>query len=82
MIVSLFVSTWMGTVRLLNAPLVGLLIRCDATSESTLSEVDDVASKRQLGATVSVLAFEVAGDRIKCLWAVRNPDKLRPCTAG
>jgi hypothetical protein len=69
-------------VRLLNAPLVGLLIRCDATSESTLSEVDDVTSKRQLGATVSVLTFEVAGDRIKRIWAVRNPDKLRPCTAG
>ncbi|WP_327107222.1 hypothetical protein [Nonomuraea glycinis] len=79
---SLFVSTGMGTVRLLNAPLVGLLIRCDATSESTLSEVDDVTSKRQLGATVSVLTFEVAGDRIKRIWAVRNPDKLRPCTAG
>ncbi|MET8007180.1 hypothetical protein [Nonomuraea glycinis] len=44
--------------------------------------MDDVASKRQLGATVSVLTFEVAGDRIKRIWAVRNPDKLRPCTAG
>ncbi|GGP13507.1 hypothetical protein GCM10012278_65550 [Nonomuraea glycinis] len=67
---------------MLNAPLVGLLIRCDATSEGTLPGVDDVASERQLGATVSVLAFEVAGDRIKRIWAVRNPDKLRPCTAG
>ncbi|MFG1969594.1 RNA polymerase sigma factor SigJ [Nonomuraea fuscirosea] len=34
------------------------------------------------GVTVSVYAFEVAGDRIKRIWAVRNPDKLRPWTAG
>ncbi|MEV4075211.1 RNA polymerase sigma factor SigJ [Nonomuraea fuscirosea] len=34
------------------------------------------------GVTVSVYAFEVAGDRIKHIWAVRNPDKLRPWTAG
>ncbi|MEV5750863.1 sigma factor-like helix-turn-helix DNA-binding protein [Actinoallomurus sp. NPDC052308] len=37
----------------------------------------------QLGdVTVGVYAFEVAGDRIKHIWAVRNPDKLRPWTAG
>ncbi|MEV1175510.1 RNA polymerase sigma factor SigJ [Nonomuraea sp. NPDC049784] len=34
------------------------------------------------GVTVSVYAFEVAGDRIKHIWAVRNPDKLRPWTTG
>ncbi|WP_329083489.1 MULTISPECIES: RNA polymerase sigma factor SigJ [unclassified Streptosporangium] len=34
------------------------------------------------GVTVSVYAFEVAGDRIKHIWAVRNPDKLRPWTGG
>ncbi|MEV0391124.1 RNA polymerase subunit sigma-24, partial [Nonomuraea sp. NPDC050643] len=34
------------------------------------------------GVTVSVYAFEVAGDRIKHIWAVRNPDKLRPWTMG
>ncbi|MER5318797.1 RNA polymerase sigma factor SigJ [Streptosporangium roseum] len=32
------------------------------------------------GVTVSVLAFDVAGDRIKHVWAVLNPDKLRPWT--
>jgi hypothetical protein len=32
------------------------------------------------GVTVTVMAFEVAGDRIKHIWAVRNPDKLRPWT--
>ena len=29
------------------------------------------------GVTVSVMAFEVAGDRIQHIWAVLNPDKLR-----
>jgi hypothetical protein len=28
------------------------------------------------------MAFEVAGDRIKRIWVVGNPDKLRPWTAG
>jgi RNA polymerase sigma-70 factor (ECF subfamily) len=33
---------------------------------------------QQNGIVVTVFAFEVAGDRIKRIWAVRNPDKLRP----
>ena len=37
---------------------------------------------QQDGVTVTVFAFDVAGDRIKHIWAVRNPDKLRPWTAG
>jgi RNA polymerase sigma factor (sigma-70 family) len=37
---------------------------------------------QQDGVTVTVLAFELAGDRITHIWAVRNPDKLRPWTAG
>ncbi|MFE6721803.1 RNA polymerase sigma factor SigJ [Streptomyces albidoflavus] len=32
------------------------------------------------GVTVSVLAFEVADDRIQHIWAVLNPDKLRSWT--
>ena len=36
---------------------------------------------QQDGVTVTVFAFEVADDRIKRIWAVRNPDKLRPWTA-
>ena len=36
---------------------------------------------QQDGVTVTVFAFEVAGDRITRVWAVRNPDKLRPWTA-
>jgi RNA polymerase sigma-70 factor (ECF subfamily) len=33
------------------------------------------------GVTVAVLAFDVADDRIKHIWAILNPDKLRPWTA-
>ena len=36
----------------------------------------------QDGVTVTVFAFEVAGDRIKHIWVVRNPEKLRPWTTG
>jgi len=32
---------------------------------------------QQDGVTVSVYAFDVVGDRIRRIWAVRNPDKLR-----
>jgi len=32
------------------------------------------------GITVAVYAFEVAGDRIRHIWAVLNPYKLRPWT--
>jgi RNA polymerase sigma factor (sigma-70 family) len=37
---------------------------------------------QQDGVTVTVFAFAVAADRITHIWAVRNPDKLRPWTAG
>ncbi|RVX41908.1 RNA polymerase sigma-70 factor (ECF subfamily) [Nonomuraea polychroma] len=37
---------------------------------------------QQDGVTVVVMAFEVAGDRIKHIWAVRNPEKLRSWRMG
>ncbi|MEU4765730.1 RNA polymerase sigma factor SigJ [Actinosynnema sp. NPDC023794] len=37
---------------------------------------------QQDGVTVSVYAFEIEDDRIKRIWAVRNPEKLRPWTTG
>ena len=37
---------------------------------------------QQDGITVTVFAFDVADDRIKHIWAIRNPDKLRPWTTG
>ena len=36
----------------------------------------------QDGRIVTVFAFEVAGDLIRHIWVVRNPEKLRPWTAG
>jgi RNA polymerase sigma-70 factor (ECF subfamily) len=33
--------------------------------------------RQQDGITVTVYAFEIAGDRITYIWAVRNRDKLR-----
>jgi RNA polymerase sigma-70 factor (ECF subfamily) len=37
---------------------------------------------QQDGRTVVVFAFDIAGDRIKHIWAVLNPDKLRPWTTS
>ena len=36
----------------------------------------------QDGVITTVFAFDVAGDRIKHIWAMRNPEKLRPWTTG
>jgi len=36
----------------------------------------------QDGVIVTVMAFDIAGDRIKHIWAVRNPEKLRPWATG
>jgi DNA-directed RNA polymerase specialized sigma24 family protein/ketosteroid isomerase-like protein len=35
---------------------------------------------QQDGVTVAVVAFDIAGGRIKHIWAVLNPEKLRPWT--
>jgi Sigma-70, region 4 len=35
---------------------------------------------QQDGVTVTVFAFDIAGDRIKHIWVIRNPEKLRPWT--
>ncbi len=37
---------------------------------------------QQHGVTVTVFAFDVVDDRIKHIWVVRNPEKLRPWTTG
>jgi RNA polymerase sigma factor (sigma-70 family) len=37
---------------------------------------------QQDGITVTVFAFDIADDRITHIWAVRNPEKLRPWTTG
>jgi RNA polymerase sigma factor (sigma-70 family) len=37
---------------------------------------------QQDGVIVTVFAFHIEGERITRIWAVRNPDKLRPWTTG
>ena len=37
---------------------------------------------QQDGVTVAVFAFDVAGDQITHIWAIRNPNKLRPWTTS
>jgi RNA polymerase sigma-70 factor (ECF subfamily) len=37
---------------------------------------------QQDGLTVTVIALDVAADRITHIWAIRNPDKLRPWTTA
>jgi RNA polymerase sigma-70 factor (ECF subfamily) len=37
---------------------------------------------RQKGVAVTVFAFDLEGARIKHIWAMRNPDKLRLWTVG
>jgi len=37
---------------------------------------------RQADGTLTVVAFEVAGGVIRHIWAVRNPEKLRPWASG
>jgi RNA polymerase sigma factor (sigma-70 family) len=37
---------------------------------------------QQDGVTVTVFAFDIADDKIRHIWAIRNPDKLRPWTSA
>jgi RNA polymerase sigma-70 factor (ECF subfamily) len=56
------------------APDLTILERTVNGQPGLVAQLDDVI--------VTVFAFEVAGDRIKRIWAVRNPEKLRPWTTG
>jgi RNA polymerase sigma factor (sigma-70 family) len=49
--------------------------------ERTVNGQPGLVAQRD-GAIVAVFAFDLAGDRIKHIWAVRNPEKLRPWTTG
>jgi RNA polymerase sigma-70 factor (ECF subfamily) len=49
--------------------------------ERTVNGQPGLVAQRD-GITVTVCAFHIAGDRIKRIWAVRNPEKLRPWTTG
>jgi RNA polymerase sigma-70 factor (ECF subfamily) len=47
--------------------------------ERTVNGQPGLVAQRD-GATVAVYAFDVAAGRIKHIWAVLNPDKLRQWT--
>jgi len=48
-------------------------------AERTVNGQPGLIAQRD-GITITVYAFEVAGDRITHIWVMRNPDKLRPWT--
>ncbi|XVQ83641.1 RNA polymerase sigma factor SigJ [Microbispora siamensis] len=49
--------------------------------ERTVNGQPGLVAQRD-GVTVTVAAFDVPGNRIKRIWAVRNPEKLWPWTVG
>ena len=49
--------------------------------ERTVNGQPGLVAQRD-GATVAVYAFEIAGDRIQHIWAMLNPEKLRPWATG
>jgi RNA polymerase sigma factor (sigma-70 family) len=49
--------------------------------ERTVNGQPGLVAQRD-GIILSVYAFDIAGDRIKHIWVVRNPEKLRPWTTG
>ncbi|HEU5265998.1 MAG TPA: RNA polymerase sigma factor SigJ [Jatrophihabitans sp.] len=50
-------------------------------SERTVNGQPGLVAEQD-GVVVTVMAFDVAGGRIKHIWAVRNPEKLRLWTTG
>ncbi|MGY1692971.1 RNA polymerase sigma factor SigJ [Geodermatophilus sp. SYSU D01105] len=63
--------------------LVGILERSPGLSvlERTVNGQAGLVVQEH-GATVAVLAFDVAGGYVQHIWAVRNPHKLRPWRTG
>jgi RNA polymerase sigma factor (sigma-70 family) len=61
-------------VGLLDGPAAGVTF-----AERTVNGQPGLVAQHD-GVTVAVYAFEIAGDRIKRVWAVLNPGKLRPWT--
>jgi RNA polymerase sigma-70 factor, ECF subfamily len=49
--------------------------------ERTVNGQPGLVAQRD-GVTATVHAFDITGDRITRIWAIRNPDKLRPWTVG
>ncbi|MGW6302920.1 hypothetical protein ACWFRQ_00865 [Streptomyces niveus] len=56
----------------IGAAAPGLTIR-----ERTVNGRPGLVSQYE-GVNVTVFAFDIAGDRMRHIWTVRNPEKLRP----
>jgi RNA polymerase sigma-70 factor (ECF subfamily) len=71
-----------GSERIAGS-LVGLLDRAPGITilERTVNGQPGLVVQYE-GATVTVMAIDVVGERITHIWAVRNPEKLRPWTGG
>jgi RNA polymerase sigma factor (sigma-70 family) len=63
--------------------LAGLTAHAPALAilERTVNGQPGLIARRD-GTTVTVFAFDISGDHIARIWAIRNPDKLRPWTTG
>jgi hypothetical protein len=59
----------------------GLTFGCLTLLERTVNGQPGLVAQED-GVTTTVFAFDIAGDRIKHIWAVRNPDKLRSWTGS
>jgi RNA polymerase sigma-70 factor (ECF subfamily) len=80
-----------GKARAALAPRVGAEVIAEALigfAGAGLVELEERSVNGQPGLivrqgrrTVTVMAFDVVEDRITRIWAVRNPDKLRPWNA-
>jgi RNA polymerase sigma-70 factor (ECF subfamily) len=58
-----------------RAPSTGMFLERTVNGQPGLVAVQD-------GVVVTVFAFDIAHDRITRIWAIRNPEKLRPWTTG
>ena len=68
-----------GQIARFYAGIVGIALNVTIMERTVNGQAGLVA---QLDGVVTVFAFDIARDRIKHIWAVRNPEKLRPWTTG
>ena len=68
-----------GQIARFYAGIVGIALNVTIVERTVNGQAGLVA---QLDGVVTVFAFDIARDRIKHIWAVRNPEKLRPWTTG
>ena len=62
--------------------LAGLMPGNVTLLERTVNGQPGLIVQEDGGVTLTVFAFDLAGERIKHIWAIRNPDKLRPWTSS